>query len=67
MYLNDEQKRQIIEQRLTQFAAEKYQHELNLTLAQSMNDATAIQTATDAIAIIDQAISVHEAELSNLG
>lgn len=67
MYLNNDQKRNIIEQRLVQFSAEKYQHELNLTFAQAVNDTEAIKTATDSIAIIDQAITVHEAELNNLG
>ena len=66
-YITNTQKRELVQQRLTQFAAEKYQHELNRQLGEAVGDTTAIQQADDAIAILDTAISLHEAELERLG
>ena len=65
-YITNTQKRELVQQRLTQFAAEKYQHELNRQLAEAVGDTTAIQQADDAIAILDTAISLHEQELARL-
>lgn len=65
-YLNNDQKKELISQRLTQFAAEKYQHELNRKLAEAVNDEQAIAQADTAIAIIDTAIGLHETELASL-
>ena len=62
--LTAEQKAAIITQRLQQFAAEKFQHELNKTTADAIGDATAAATSLAAIAQLDTAISVHEAELA---
>lgn len=65
-YLNNEQKKALIEQRLVQFSAEKYQHELNRKLAEAVNDEQAIAQADNAIAVIDTAIGLHETELASL-
>lgn len=65
-YLNQDQQRQIIEQRLVQFAAEGYQHELNKSLALATNDEALLQTSEDAISKISAAIIAHEEQLQNL-
>ena len=62
--LTAEQKAAIITQRLQQFAAEKFQHELNKTTAEAIGDATAAATSVAAIAQLDTAIGVHETELA---
>mgnify|MGYP003343199062 CR=1 FL=1 len=62
--LTPEQKAAIITQRLQQFAAEKFQHELNKVTAEAIGDATAAASSTAAIAQLDTAIGVHEAELA---
>lgn len=65
--LTFEQKQAIIEQRLQQFAAEKFQHELNLVTAQAIGDTDGEQNANAAIAQLDTAISVHEQQLAAQG
>ena len=64
--LTNEQKLNLIEQRLLQFQAEKYQHELNKQVAEAVNDTAGVQTANEAIAILESAIAVHETEKANL-
>ena len=64
--LTAEQKAAIITQRLQQFAAEKFQHELNKTTAEAIRDTTAAATSVAAIEQLDMAIAVHEAELALL-
>ena len=63
--LSNEQKRSILEQRIAQFASEAYQHTLNKEVA--AGNAEAVQAADDALAILDNAITVHQEELSKLG
>jgi hypothetical protein len=62
--LTDEQKKSILEQRLSQFAAEAYQHTLNKEVAAGNEDA--VKAADDALAILDKAIAVHQEELAKL-
>ena len=62
--LTNEQKKAILEQRLAQFAAEAYQHVLNKEVAKDNEEA--IKTADDALAILDNAITVHQEELSKI-
>ncbi len=64
--LTDEQKRSILSQRLTQFAAEAYQHEINKQVAEAAENEEGTKAATDALAILDSAITVHQAELAKL-
>lgn len=64
--LNDEQKKNILSQRLQQFAAEAYQHGLNKTVAQSAGNEDGVKAADEAIAILDKAIQVHQEELAKL-
>jgi hypothetical protein len=63
--LTNDQKRSILEQRIAQFATEAYQHELNKEVAK--DNPEAIQAADDALAILDNAITVHQEELGKLG
>ena len=63
--LTNEQKRNILEQRIAQFAAEAYQHSINKQVAE--DNAEAIKAADDALAILDNAIKIHQEELAKLG
>ena len=63
--LTNDQKRSILEQRIAQFASEAYQHTLNKEVAK--NSPEAVATADEALAILDNAISVHQEELAKLG
>ena len=64
--LTDAQKAEIINQRLQQFEAEKFQHELNRETAVALADDQAVTQADQAIAVIDVAIGTHEAALADL-
>ena len=63
--LTTDQKRSIVEQRIAQFASEAYQHTLNKEVAK--DNPEAVQAADDALAILDNAITVHQEELAKLG
>ena len=63
--LTNDQKRSIVEQRIAQFASEAYQHTLNKEVAKDNPEAVA--AADEALAILDNAISVHQEELAKLG
>jgi len=62
--LTNEQKRSILEQRIAQFASEAYQHTLNKEVAG--NNLEAVAAADEALATLDNAITVHQAELAKL-
>ena len=62
--LTAEQKKALIEQRVQQFAAEAYQHELNKQVAQQIGDDTAIQQADAALATLETAIAVYQGEIA---
>ena len=64
--LTPESKKKIIEERLQQFASEKFQHELNLMTATAIGDTVFEQNSTNAIAQLDAAIAVHEKQLDVL-
>jgi len=63
--LTNDQKKSILEQRIAQFASEAYQHTLNKEVAK--DNAEAVAAADDALAILDNAITVHQDELAKLG
>jgi hypothetical protein len=63
--LTNDQKKSILEQRIAQFASEAYQHTLNKEVA--AGNPEAVQAADDALAILDNAITVHQDELAKLG
>jgi phage terminase small subunit len=62
--LTNEQKKSILEQRIAQFASEAYQHEINKKLAGDNEEA--IKAADDALAILDNAITIHQDEIAKL-
>jgi hypothetical protein len=63
--LTADEKRSILKQRLSQFAADAYQHELNKKTAKG--NLEAIQAADAALALLDNAILIHQEELAKLG
>ena len=64
--LTNEQKAEIIQQRITQFAAEAYQHELNKKTANSLGTEEQIETIEKNLEILEAAINVHREELAKL-
>ena len=64
--LTADQKRDLLTQRIQQFATEAYQHELNRQIAETVNDEQAMVQAESALATLETAITVHEAELDGL-
>lgn len=64
--LTDEQKRNILEQRLAQFAAEAWQHTLNKQIAETSGNTDGVAQADAALEILDAAITVHQDELGKL-
>lgn len=64
--LTDEQKKSILTQRLQQFAAEAYQHEINKTVALAAGNEDGEKAADEALAILDKAIEVHQKEIAKL-
>ena len=64
--LTADQKRDLLTQRIQQFATEAYQHELNRQIAVTVNDEQAVLQAESALATLETAITVHEAELDGL-
>jgi hypothetical protein len=64
--LTSEQKRQILEARLSQFASEAYQVTLNLATAEKLGNQEQIDKVKINLNLLETAIVVHQEELSNL-
>jgi hypothetical protein len=64
--LTDEQKRTILQQRISQFAAEAYQHSLNKKTCEGLEDLEGAENAQKSLQILEAAITVHKAELDSL-
>jgi predicted metal-dependent HD superfamily phosphohydrolase len=64
--LTAEQKQNILNQRIAQFAAEAWQHELNKQTCAQLNDEAGVASAEQALATLEAAINVHQAELNNI-
>jgi hypothetical protein len=64
--LTNEQKAEIIQQRITQFAAEAYQHELNKKTADELGSEEQIENINKNLEILETAINVHKEELDKL-
>lgn len=64
--LTDAQKRQLVENRIQQFAAEAYQYSLNKKTAESIQNEEQVQAADKNLAILEAAIKVHQEELAKL-
>ena len=65
-FLTDNQKRELLSQRIQQFAAEAYQHSLNLKVAELTGDTHAAEVAQSSIDSLDKALQVHTEELASL-
>lgn len=61
--LTEEQKRNILTQRISQFAAEAWQHELNKQTCTQLGDEAGVASSDAALATLEAAINVHQAEL----
>jgi hypothetical protein len=64
--LTVEQKQNILNQRISQFASEAWQHELNKQTCEQLNDEAGVTSAEKAITILESAINVHQNELASL-
>ena len=64
--LTAEQKQNIITQRISQFAAEAWQHEMNKKTCEQLNDEAGVTSADNALATLEAAINVHQTELNNI-
>lgn len=61
--LTSEQKQNILNQRISQFAAEAWQHELNKQTCTQLGDEAGIAASESALTTLEAAITVHQAEL----
>lgn len=66
LLLSVDQKRAIVQQRLSEFAAQAYQHSLNKETCEKLNDVEGIESAVKALEILNAAIEVHQNELDSL-
>jgi hypothetical protein len=64
--LTSEQKKQILEARLAQFASEAYQVTLNLTTAEKLGNQEQIDKIKSNLNLLETAIIVHQEEIANL-
>ena len=64
--LTDEHKRNLLQQRIEQFAGEAYQHELNRQIAEKISDSDSVAQSEAALATLETAITVHQEELDSL-
>jgi hypothetical protein len=65
-YLNDEQQRSIILQRIQQFAVEGYQISINRKVAEASGDEAVLAEIDKNIATLTQVIEAYKAELDAL-
>lgn len=64
--LNNEQKLEILNNRLRQFAAEAYQVNLNLKTAEQVAEPDQIQKIRDNLKLLETAIMVHQEEIAKI-
>lgn len=60
-------KANILKQRILQFEAEAYQHEINKEMALVLGDDSLVEQADAALETIENAINLHRNLLDNLG
>jgi hypothetical protein len=61
--LTSEQKQNILNQRISQFAAEAWQHELNKQTCTKLGDEAGVSSSAQALETLEAAITVHQDEL----
>jgi hypothetical protein len=64
--LTFEQKRSVLEQRISQFAIEAYQHSLNKETCAALDDENGIASAEKSLVVLEAAITTHQTELAAL-
>jgi hypothetical protein len=64
--LTSEQKKQILEARISQFASEAYQITLNLATAEKVGNPEQVEKIKNSLNLIEAAITVHQEELKLL-
>jgi hypothetical protein len=64
--LTPEQKRQLLEGRIAQFASEAYQYTLNLKTAEAVGTEEQVEGIKKSIEVLESAITVHQEELAAL-
>ena len=64
--LTADQKREVLQQRITQFATEAYQHEMNRQTAIALGDAEFQAQSEQALATLTAAIETHQTQLDAL-
>lgn len=62
--LTNEQKKNILNQRIAQFAGEAWQHELNKQTCENLGDTAGVESAAKALEVLEAAINVHQTELA---
>jgi hypothetical protein len=65
-YLPRSNRETLLRERISRFALEGYQYELNLKFAIETNDKEGIEQAQEAIASLKLAIEMHEKEIQSL-
>jgi len=65
-HLSQDQRIKLIEARIQQFAAEAYQHFLNIQTAEALGAEDQVEKAKQSMAILQQAIEVHKQQLEKL-
>lgn len=64
--LTSDQKKQILEARLSQFASEAYQVTLNLATAEKLGNEEQIEKVKNNLELLETAINVHQEQLDLL-
>jgi hypothetical protein len=64
--LSLEQRKEILESRILNFAVEAYQVSLNKQVAEATEDLAAVEQATNALATLESAIQVYKDELASI-
>jgi hypothetical protein len=64
--LSADQKRQLLEGRIAQFAGEAYQYGLNLKTAEKVGSEEQIESIKQSLSILEAAIGIHQEELAGL-
>lgn len=64
--LTNEQRANLLNQRISQFAAEAWQHALNKKTCEQLGDEAGIESAERALEVLDAAITVHQTELAEI-
>ena len=64
--VSNEHKIALLNERITALNLEGYQPELNKKSAEALGNSDVVAQSVEAIAIIESAITVHEAELADL-